>query len=296
VAAPIDAIKSDKTSVTMIELQAKGYPIVSAPRSRVLTETTAQTTAETIKDLGNAVSLHLSSINFSNGVFSMSDIRRWHPMTRHLKVLRVIEEGMLNSDVIYPLLVQEIERSLESFGECENNALFELANVSARVTPLSEADEYYRIHRSYKNPIYEFERKNESAYASFYILANIGQPPPSGLLAKWIETPRMPLNTPTDMNVWLIDKYFYNESWAATEQGKLHGKLRAEMKLTLQRTVRSRWNAPWETSDPMLKMKDVDIRGLPTIEVLDIPKSIPADTDLKKKVIENFLSFARAQK
>ena len=202
--------------------------------------------------------------------YRLKDIGRWQSMSRHLKLLQIIEEGRREPKQMVTLLEAEIARSLDGLEQVQSGCMSVMASML------------------------EYDRRHKSAYAAFYVLANIGERMSPSLLAKWIEVKRPPMADAKDMHIWLIHQYFQQaKAHYPTEAGK-HDALAANMGLSSDVRTITRRNGSWDVDNPLIKAKDVDVSGIPTIEVLSIPpRALKADAATKDAIIANFLSHVR---
>jgi hypothetical protein len=290
-----DLVSMDFGNATIEDLGRKGFPLISPPRQAAVETTASQTIEEVVRDLGNLYSIGMSSLHTVSGNYGLHDIGRWQAMSRHVKVLRVIEEGRQNPKHIAALLNDAIENALTSLEEVQSEAVFEMARMASgeSIAVVTERDEFLQKEHRYENAALEIERRYELAHAGFFALANINELSSPSLLAEWISLSRVPMFTPKDMHVWLIDQYF-EQGGSGSAEAQTHSRLAAGIGFeSLGSVQRSRWNAPWDLDHPLLKAKDVDMSGIPTIDVLRIPTSVDADEATKDAIIDNFLQHAR---
>jgi hypothetical protein len=270
---------------------------MTRPRRALVEATSSQSIEEAVKDLGDLYSIGLSNIHTEGSCYFPKDLGHWQAMTRHVKLLRVVEEGRREPKKIAALLNSEINRSMDGFEQMEGQAAFALAMLvtdKSTVTAgsVSEKDEFYRREHRYENPLLEYQRRIEAAYAAFYALANIGELDSPCLLAKWIELRHPPMTNAKDMHIWLIHQYFQQAGARHSAEAIKHDALTSNMSLSSGSCTRSRWNALWDVDDPLLKAKKIDVSGIATINVLAIPQELDGNDTTKDAVIANFLAHA----
>lgn len=286
--------KVNDYAATTQGLTSKGFPLMSGPRREVVEATASLTIEETVMDLGDLYTLGLSNI-YRDGEYGVDNIRRWQGMTRHVKLLRVIEEGRRDPERISTLLTAEIARSLDSLEQVEDDAIFEMgaAALGKPGAVLTKNDEFYRREHRYEYAVFERSRRYESAYAAFYALANMRTLRCPSLLAKWIEVRRPRTMNARDMHVWLIHQYFQQGGAEYQPEASKHKALAVDPGLSSGTTRRTRWNGSWDVGNPLLKARRVNVSGIPTISVLRIPRSLKLDGKTKDAIIANFLAHAR---
>jgi hypothetical protein len=296
-------LPATRQRTTNEDLLAKGFPMMSNPRKAAYTETAEQTTKEVVADLGNMFVLEYCRQN-EDTLKVGDDLSYWSGVIPpNIKVLRLIEEGRKSPDAVGGLLRDSVTACLQSYDYYRQARADEWAAIRAgtRSEPVtSEDDPYYREHRTYESAIDEFVRLNRVVYMDFYTLASIGQLGPPQLLAEWFQKEKPWAYQETNFDVWLIDCYFKQVAPQAPpdEAGfaAKHTGLIGEAKISGSRIVESRWNASWDIHDWMLGAKNVNLSDIETIDVLEIPQSIPLDDDVKKQIIENFREYAKEAK
>jgi hypothetical protein len=296
-------LPATRQRTTNEDLVAKGFPLMSNPRKAAYTDTAEQNTQEVVADLGHPMVITFCRQN-QNTAQNWSNLAYWSgTIPPNIKVVRLIEEGRKNPDYVAGLLRKSVTACIQSYDHYRQARDDEWAAVRAgdRPDPMTREDDvYYKEHRTFEDAIVEFIRLNTVVYFDFYTLANIGQLGPPRLLGEWIEKEKPWAYQATDLDVWLIDCYFkQTASQAAPEQSVFaakHAALVGDAKISGSRVVESRWNAPWDIHDWMLGAKNVNLSDIETIDVLEIPQSIPLDDDVKKQIIENFREYARQAK
>lgn len=282
---------------TMGDLTAKGFPVMSNPRRAAYVQTARQTTAEVVADLGNEMTLTYCSghIDAQYGVHQIG--RYWLYIPRHIKVLRLIEEGRRKPEAVSKLLREAIARCVADYDRARKawDKDWRRFWAKQRGNPVTgDADEYYNRHRRYEDPLLEFPRLHHAAYSAFYILADMGKLDPT-LLAEWIR-PKKPWRFDCyDMNVWLIDCYFRQTPGQSAAEVS-HLALLGGVEIGGKRIQHSRWNAAWDIHHFLLAARGVNTSDIQTISVLNLPRSLPPALDkaTKHKLIESFLKHAES--
>lgn len=296
-AADLGAIRRDALEgSTAMDLIEKGFPPVSAPRREVVEHTAAQSLEETVADMGNLMSLALSSLHVNSSFeLPLCEIQRFQRTSHHPKVLRVIEAGRDRPKYVASLAKAQIEAACASYKDAFDAQVNDMGRTADGSPPrgggISIDDEYLKKHGRYENPGFEFQRLNEQVYACFYVLANINELTDRDLLAKWQRLPRGGLNGAFSMDIWLIDQYIKQAGLQDSPFGRRHAELTRNAGLDAGFVERSRWNASWDKEHSLLKAREVNPRDIPTIRVLQVPKNVHLSPKRLKETLINIHKY-----
>jgi len=282
---------------TVQDLMDKGFPLMSNPRKDAYTQTAQQSTAEVVADLGNEMTIGYCALDIDL-VGDPWDIARYYrAISRHIKVMRLIEEGRQNPDMVSQLLRDAIRECMSVYNEVWQARNVEWPRlVRGQVVGsgrTGDNDEYYNTHRRYQSAVVEFDRLHKVAYSALYILANIGRLD-GQLLAEWIQKEKHPQHVCTDMDVFLVDCY-YKQVPDSSEAAKKHAALTEGFNISGEKVRQSAWNALWDVHHFLLAAKKVNLSDIKTIEVIKIPVSLPEGLDEKTKdqIINNLLTTVK---
>jgi hypothetical protein len=179
---------------------------------------------------------------------------------------------------------------MAGFGEAQRAWDEQWASNKLPSGPLASLELQNIPGQVYSDAMNETKRRIIAIYSSFYVLANLDMLP-SDLLSEWIGMERGWRHHCDDLDVWLVDRYYRQTPSSAG--GPEHIAL-LDGKAIPARTIReSKWNAPYSVNDWMLAAVDVDVRDIPTIEVLRVPSSIDELTkEQRRRILQNFLEHA----
>jgi hypothetical protein len=275
----------------------KGFPLMSNPRKAAYAQTAQQTTPEVVADLGNEMTIGYCALDIDL-VGDPWDIARYYrAISRHIKVMRLIEEGRQNPDMVSQLLRDAIRECMSVYNEVWQARNVEWPRlVRGQVVGsgrTGDNDEYYNTHRRYQSAVVEFDRLHKVAYSALYILANIGRLD-GQLLAEWIQKEKHPQHVCTDMDVFLVDCY-YKQVPDSSEAAKKHAALTEGFNISGEKVRQSAWNALWDVHHFLLAAKKVNLSDIKTIEVIKIPVRLAEGLDEKTKdqIINNFLTTVK---
>ncbi len=276
---------------TVADLVNKGFPIISNARKLVYTQTAAQSIPEVVADLGNIPMILIGAWPMDQKAPPNEIARYWQQITPSVKVLRLIEEGRKNPDMVSSLLRDAFEECLTDHDEVQQRCLQSWLE-GREIGGTGVDDPYYREHRKYEEPCLELPRLHYVIYSSLYILFNIDRADPK-LLVEWLLTERDERYHCIDMDVWLVDCYF-RRSGEGSEAATKHADLTQGADISGRKVIESRWDAIWDIHDPLLKAQGVDLRDIETIEVLEIPPELPStiSREAKEEIIQSFLEHA----
>ena len=287
-------IKLPPASSTVQDLIRKGLPIISNPRKLSYTQTAAESTAEVVADLGNGMIMSYCYLGRSGSNISMPNelLHYSERIMPNIKVIRLIEEGRNDPAKVSSLLKDAVRQCLENYDK-DVKGWHESRARGESPSGTGDNEEYYNKNRKYECPQMEFRRINYVANMSLYILANIGQLD-ADLLAKWIEKEKPQLYDCRDMDLWLVDAYFRQDSQSSSDVADQHKTLTKGINIAGHKTIQSKWNAIWDIHDRMFKAARIDTSDIKTIETLGIPPQLPAVLDKKAKsqIFQNFLEYA----
>jgi hypothetical protein len=293
---PVDDLNLPVPRTTVQDLMDKGFPLMENPRKAAYTQTVQQNTAEVVADLGNQMTIGFCSLDINIEPMPCDLARYYRAISRHIKVMRLIEEGRQNPDMVSQLLRDAIRDCMSAYNEvwrARNVEWVKWTTGQWGPSGTGTDDEYYNTHRKYKDAVLEFERLHNVVYSSFYILANIGQQDPK-LLAEWIQKEKHPQYVCRDMDVFLVDCY-YKQVPDSSGAAKKHAGLMEGFNISGEKVRESAWNALWDVHHPLLAAKKVNLSDIKTIEVIKIPVSLPEGLDEKTKdqIIKNFLTSVK---
>jgi|GEM_PF-5754347 len=275
---------------TLEEMVANGLPAMSNGRKMKVLPVLHLTTEETAADIGNVLTYSSIFLQHGSGYF-YNEISGWAiGITSHTNVLRLIEEAQSNTELIQNLLDNQIQEIINKFPKSKENFTEENRLVSSgeKYSPsISESDAHYAGKREYKNAIFEFERIHISAYSSFYILASIGKLNNAKALDSWISVSESSAYSCEDLNLWLIDAYARTQKLSSPEYFQSHHQITSD-KFKPKTVVRSKWNAPVDIHNPFAAAMNIDLKDIPTIEVLEIPSQIDLTSSEKNAIIQAF--------
>ena len=276
-------------ALTMEDLQAKGFPLISNPRKAAYTQTAPQSVEEVVRDLGNMMVIEYCSLHI--GITQDPTIigHYYRIINPNIKVLRLIEEGRRKPEAITPLLSDAINNCLADY-DSAHKRYREAWKSGKWGSGTGDNDSYYEEHRTYSDPVLELGRRHDSVYMAFYVMANLDCLDPH-LLAMWINKQDDRRWRCEDMNLWLIDCYF-RQPGDKSDASKRHFDLLGGEAIGGKRVRQSQWNAPWDIHHPLLLAKHVDTKDIVTIEVLRIPRSLSRTIDgkMRERVLANFLA------
>ena len=286
--AELGAIRAEAASIgTAADLARKGYPVISNPRSAELQRVAERTIEETIADLGHVMSMIFSSVQSGHEDAFGWTLAAYGGLPHQINVLRVIEEGRAEPTRVSALLRKELQVATAQYWR--NDLQMWESAYPQKFTPTGRATGSSEIP---KPPAKDYGR---AGYAILYCLANIGELQPSGVLAGWLERPGAPAD-PGQRDIWLIDQYFRQASVSDTPAAMRHAELCAGLELDGGSIKQSRWNAMWSVNDIMVKMKDVDVSEIPTIEVLKTPDGVNLTDTQRWGIHQNFMEHTRASR
>ncbi|MHC4714433.1 MAG: hypothetical protein ACYTAN_14375 [Planctomycetota bacterium] len=284
---------------TVEDLAAKGFPTMSNPRRAAYTQTAAQSIEEVVADLGNTMIMGYCQPTHGY-IMGHGKLAPWRlRMCHNIKVLRLIEEGREDPDLVVPLLRDCVTTCLSSYDDCREERMTEwtrYANGERPPATTGDNDVYYNEHRRYEDPILEFTRLHETTYMALYTLANIERLGPPEALADFIEKKKPFGYRCADLDVWLIDCYFKQEGTDAGEYAGRHEALTGGAEVSGSRIAQSKWNALWDVHEPLLAARQVDVSDIQTIEILEIPWSMDLDEEVKEKIVQNFLDYCNQRR
>jgi hypothetical protein len=281
---------------TTLELALKGFPPMMPFRRLILEQTEAQSRAEVAADMANQLFTMMASqmAGFTNNIIDMRELRYYHDtITPNIKVMRLIEEGRRDPEDVLALLSREIQACIDEYGQARERWRIWSASLQPSFGT-SRMDAYYAEHRRYEDPWTEFTRIHDMANSALYVLANIDRLSPE-LLAAWVGMDRQAGFRSLDMDVWFVDRYF-QQSDSESQAARNHWIVRGGRTISGATVRLSTWDAPYDTRQPLLALRGVNLSGMRTIEVLDIPLTLPEDLDARRKeaMLRNFVeSFGR---
>jgi len=279
---------------TISELLGKGFPLMSNPRKAAYNQTVGQPIHEVVADLGNPFVIMYCRRSNSIAATPCSMSRLNNEIPSNIKVLRLIEEGRKNREEIGPLIEETISNCLEQYDVVCGMWERMFRPSSARPpenSSVSESDEYYRRHKRYELSPLEIHRIHYVVYSSFYILANIGELNNPALLSAWIRKRKAPTFESPDMDAWLIDCYFNASAADTSPICQKHRQITKGQLLSGSRVKMSKWDALWDIHHPLIAARDVDVADIETIDVLEIPLSLPVEGRSVDQIISNFLVY-----
>jgi len=282
---------------TVQDLMDKGFPLMENPRKAAYTQTAQQSTPEVVSDLGNQMTIGFCSLDINIDPMPCDLARYYRAISRHIKIMRLIEEGRQNPDMVSQLLRDAIRECMSVYNEVWQARNVEWPRlVRGQVVGsgrTGDNDEYYNTHRRYQSAVVEFDRLHKVAYSALYILANIGRLD-GQLLAEWIQKEKHPQHVCTDMDVFLVDCY-YKQVPDSSEAAKKHAALTEGFNISGEKVRQSAWNALWDVHHFLLAAKKVNLSDIKTIEVIKIPVSLPEGLDEKTKdqIINNLLTTVK---
>ena len=293
---PMKDLDLPAARTTVQDLMDKGFPLMENPRKAAYTQTAQQSTPEVVSDLGNQMTIGFCSLDINIDPMPCDLARYYRAISRHIKVMRLIEEGRQNPDMVSQLLRDAIRDCMSAYNEvCRARDVEWVKWTTGQWGPSGTGtdDEYYNTHRKYKDAVLEFERLHNVVYSSFYILANIGRLD-GQLLAEWIQKEKHPQYVCTDMDVFLVDCY-YKQVPDSSEAVKKHAALTEGFNISGEKVRQSAWNALWDVHHPLLAAKKVNLSDIKTIEVIKIPVRLPEALDAKTKdeTIKNFMTCVK---
>jgi len=282
---------------TMEDLADKGFPLMSNARREVVSQTAPQTLDELVADLGHGRMFRTCALGaYSSIKAAPDDIRRYQPVQAYVKVLRLIEEGRENKESVVPLIREAINECIADHDRVRKERKVELRKLSRSGSAMtfSEPRGYYEKHRQHQNPVLEFDRIHLVVYSGMYVLANL-HALDADVLHNWLVLPKPPIYNCVDMNLWLVDRYYADNPQApgAAE----HKRLLGDTTIPAPTGLQSRWDAPWDIHDFLIKARGVNRADIPTIEVLAIPSELPntLDNDTKAAILDNFVRNSQQQ-
>jgi len=293
---PMKDLDLPAARTTVQDLMDKGFPLMENPRKAAYTQTAQQSTPEVVSDLGNQMTIGFCSLDINIDPMPCDLARYYRAISRHIKVMRLIEEGRQNPDMVSQLLRDAIRDCMSAYNEvCRARDVEWVKWTTGQWGPSGTGtdDEYYNTHRKYKDAVLEFERLHNVVYSSFYILANIGRLD-GQLLAEWIQKEKHPQYVCTDMDVFLVDCY-YKQVPDSSEAVKKHAALTEGFNISGEKVRQSAWNALWDVHHFLLAAKKVNLSDIKTIEVIKIPVRLPEALDAKTKdeIIKNFMTCVK---
>jgi len=277
---------------SLADLKRKGYPEKPKARQYVYEQTAEQSIPDVVEDMGNLFVTHLCrNTEGKSSAGSMENLAG--SIMPNVKVLRLIEHGRDNPEEVAVLLEEAIDESLAIYEE-----IGYLREEERKRITFGEATPPVVIHRggayeetkSYSDPMYELQRLNYVINSSFYVLANIDGIQCPQLLADWIQTEKPRDYQCASMEAWFVDNYF-NYTVDDSDYAYVHAEITGDYSLSGQIRKVSAWDENWDIDHHMLTMKNVDVSGLETIEVFDIPTSIPLANRELHQITGNFLNY-----
>jgi hypothetical protein len=274
---------------TIADMTKKGLPIPSSPRKSMIEQTAKQDVPDLVKDLGNPFTIAFSMFAVGGGMGSYQNLRTWDRLTYSVKSLRLVEEAKKDPATVRPLVIAELRRSLASLDEMYSNAKFNMLKLASgmEVKHQSEDDPYYLKHRAYEEPIAEMTRRLDSIHACFYVLANIGALHEANKELKAFIQADLGTFKCDDLNVWFVELYYAEISSPNAAGYETHRKIISKP-MARNLVNRSRWNSVIDIHDTLAGAAKVNMAGVETIEVLEIPKQINLTEKQKIAVLDNF--------
>jgi hypothetical protein len=273
----------------MEDLVAKGFPLMPNPRRLAVEDTAVQSIADVAQDLANSCITMLCWGHSGAAPTAMGPGLR-HMLVTNVKVLRLIEEGRERPGVVEPLLRQGISDCLASYEESraiEHEERARRGGVAPMPIVWAEERAYFERYKRYCSPFLEFKREHEYMLMAFYVLANLQELGPPGLIRDWLQLAKT--TGCEDMEIWLVDCYFGQPSLAGEGHAKVHFSLLDGTPVSGAKVKQSKWDAPWDVHDGLLVARQVDTSDIPTIEVLDVPAELSLGEETGARVLANFL-------